>query len=618
MIIPNNEQMAIFESYRTKNNELILGRFEGAWEYREINGDFHCFNVRYGHLTESHKKEFRPFIYKNNKLISTYPYKTRPIYNVNSLIRYPDKLVLLVEGEKTADKVQEFFPEYNVITWMGGTSQAKNADITHLKDKKICLWPDKDESGYKAMEVLKERLRWVASEIGMTNPRSLKINKPSKIGIPGLDVNNCGWDLADLDIEHGEYDFDYIKLMIDESFIEKKQPFDVKSYPQLTESTNPRPLDTTLNFKHLLDFYNIQLKWNIMKRECEATVPGIQFYYEEKDNEVLTYLENLAITHSFKIGRVGQHMDAIALANRYHPVRDWILSKPSTNHEILDIFIKIIKTTDDDLAYLLIKRWMISAIAALFNEGDFVAQGVLVLQGTTGWRKTSFISMLAPQEFKAIKKGSELDPANKDNLIRLAKYWMAELGELGGTINKSESNKLKAHITNELDEARRPYAAKDSQLIRRTIYAGTVNEENFLVDETGNRRWWVISLRECIDTDRIKELDLQQVWRAAYELYLKGERAYLDEDELNRLNKSNEKYEKIDPLAEKLDIFFDWEIPERIEMSATEVLFNIGYDKPDRSLATKMSILLRKRKVPTKKRSVYLMPKMNFNCSKIM
>jgi putative DNA primase/helicase len=224
MIIPTTEQMTIF------------GANNGVWEYRSLDNEFICFVVRYDN---NGKKSFKPFTLQDNKLIPKWfkdengeTVKTRPLYGLPLLKLYPNKNILIVEGEKTADAAQLLFPEYMVLAWMGGSGMAKHVDLSLLSGHKICLWPDNDENGINAMEIIRSRCIDIVDSISIINVSSL-----------GLEPK---WDLADFDSENSEIDFEYIKLLIQESFNQKKI-FDLLSYPHLSEGKNPRPLDTTDN-----------------------------------------------------------------------------------------------------------------------------------------------------------------------------------------------------------------------------------------------------------------------------------------------------------------------------------------------------------------------------------
>jgi putative DNA primase/helicase len=218
---------------------------------------------------------------------------------------------------------------------------------------------------------------------------------------------------------------------------------------------------------------------------------------------------------------------------------------------------------------------------------------VLVLQGKQNIGKTSWIRSLDPVSCAAVREGAILDPANKDDVISVSRYWIVELGELDGTFRKSDIARLKAFITNSTDVVRAAYARKHSQLTRRTAFIATVNEPRFLVDDTGNRRWWTISV-ESINLNH--GLDMQQVWAEAYHYWLNGEQPSLTNGELTLLNIANADYEQIDPLEEKVLEHFNWAEGWRdhqtIMATASEVLHEIGYKTPTKTEATRMGKIL--------------------------
>jgi putative DNA primase/helicase len=275
----------------------------------------------------------------------------------------------------------------------------------------------------------------------------------------------------------------------------------------------------------------------------------------------------------------------------------------------LDEFIGLLKTTTPDLTKILVRKWMISAIEAVFSEKGFAAQGVLVIQGEQGTHKTTFIKSLVDPLLNAVKTGQLLDPSNKDSVLESSNYWIVELGELDSTFRKADIARLKAHITRDMDELRRAYARKSSHMARRTVFAATVNESRFFVDETGNRRWWVLSLTEAINTRH--GLDMKAIWREVYELWQAGENSELDKETLALLNKENEQYSFLDPFEEKLDHHFYWDREPCQWLGATQVLDEIGYDKPTKADLKRMGDILAKRKLNKgtgRRRCSYHMP----------
>jgi predicted P-loop ATPase len=111
-----------------------------------------------------------------------------------------------------------------------------------------------------------------------------------------------------------------------------------------------------------------------------------------------------------------------------------------------------------------------------------------------------------------VKTGLHLDVRNKDTLIRATSCWIGELGEVEMTL-RSNPEWLKAFITAETDRYRVPYGKCDVNYPRRTSFIATCNSDEFLVDETGSRRFWVVALKEKFDLDRLKKFDVKQLWR---------------------------------------------------------------------------------------------------------
>ena len=71
---------------------------------------------------------------------------------------------------------------------------------------------------------------------------------------------------------------------------------------------------------------------------------------------------------------------------------------------------------------------------------------------------------------------------------------------------------------------------------RRSVFAATVNDARFLVDPTGNSRWWTIPVNEV---DYEHGLDMQQVWAQFTVEYENGEEWWLTREEEDLLESHN-------------------------------------------------------------------------------
>ena len=106
----------------------------------------------------------------------------RPLYGLPKLAAMPDALVLLVEGEKTADAAQGYFPHHAALTWSGGSNAVGKADFSPLQGRNVIIWPDNDEPGFAAALELARILESAAQGLTIVQPP---------------DTLPDGWDLAD-------------------------------------------------------------------------------------------------------------------------------------------------------------------------------------------------------------------------------------------------------------------------------------------------------------------------------------------------------------------------------------------------------------------------------------
>jgi predicted P-loop ATPase len=137
-----------------------------------------------------------------------------------------------------------------------------------------------------------------------------------------------------------------------------------------------------------------------------------------------------------------------------------------------------------------------------------------VLNGEQGAGKTSFFRHLALRN-SWFGEGCSIDDRDKDTSRRVITKWISELGEVESTL-KSDISKLKAFVSAQFDSYRLPYGRSDIITPRLTSLCATCNSERYLIDPTGNRRWWSIPFKRKIPRDELLELDALQLWAQIY------------------------------------------------------------------------------------------------------
>ena len=286
-----------------------------------------------------------------------------------------------------------------------------------------------------------------------------------------------------------------------------------------------------------------------------------------------------------------------ATRNKYNPILNAIQSvkwdgKDRIN-QIYDIFKIPADTEEGKYSRVFILKWLKQCVCGLFNDiqNPFSLDIILIFQGKQGIGKTRFFEMLALSS-KFFGEGICLDPRDKDSVIQATSKWISELGELGSTMKK-DMDSVKAFLTKSTDEYRTPYGKASLHYPRMTSFVGTVNDEQFLIDQTGNRRFVTIplSLDLVIDYNtQIKQFNALQLWSQVYEIVKNEDKAScfrLSEDEKRYLEKRNAAFVK--PMkgeCEVLDILEEQQTQEQgyictfKEMTVLQFiqLHNLKYD----------------------------------------
>jgi len=112
----------------------------------------------------------------------------RPLYGLQRLAMFPDRPILLVEGEKTADAAQRLFKNWNVVTWSSGSKAIAKTDWSPIRQRPdIVYWPDNDEPGAKSCATLAAiipALRIVRLPAGLPDKWDLADPVPEGVQLP--------------------------------------------------------------------------------------------------------------------------------------------------------------------------------------------------------------------------------------------------------------------------------------------------------------------------------------------------------------------------------------------------------------------------------------------------
>lgn len=298
----------------------------------------------------------------------------------------------------------------------------------------------------------------------------------------------------------------------------------------------------------------------------------------------------LAIRHGvlLKSGRedIQDIIAEVAEQNEYSPVAEYLRSLPfCMDTSILDRLTENYFGVTKEIYTTFIRKTLIAAVNRALVPGCKV-DTALILHGKQGYKKSTFFSILAGEYFDdSMGAASE-----KDERLKLHRSWFIEWSELERIFGKKDASAAKAFVTSRTDMIRPPYGRDIEDLPRPSIIVATTNQDEFLVDPTGARRFWVIPVQKKIDTIRLSS-ERDAIWAAAMAAFQAGELCYLNDEEELIAEAIAAEFRTSDPWEESIGTF----IENREWVRVADILdhLRIDIDRQDRSHQMRVASILK-------------------------
>lgn len=230
-------------------------------------------------------------------------------------------------------------------------------------------------------------------------------------------------------------------------------------------------------------------------------------------------------------------MSVMAFENKYHPVKQWLGSLPQWDEK--DRIDNLLKTYipcegDDELRAVVGRRFMVALIKRIFEPGC-QSDYLMVLEGLQGIHKSSAFRALIGDEWFS---DASFNVEDKDAVMVIFSKWLIEFGELS-TLDRATAEHTKAFITRRMDRIRAPFDRKARDYPRQCLFVGSTNKDEYLKDDSGNRRYWPFKVDGVCQVEKIKR-DREQLFAEALYYYDIGEVTYLKEPHLEQKMKNQQ------------------------------------------------------------------------------
>jgi hypothetical protein len=215
-----------------------------------------------------------------------------------------------------------------------------------------------------------------------------------------------------------------------------------------------------------------------------------------------------------------------ALRNSFHPVRQYLDGLKWDSVKRIDRWLIDYGSAEETKYVRAVSALMLIAGVRRIRQPGCKFDEMPVLISDQGLDKSSGLKILAVRE-EWFSDNLALHADDKRIIESLRGHWIVEAAELN-RMSKADVGHLKAYLSRSTDRARMSYDRTVTELKRQSITIGTTNEERFLSDQTGNRRYWPIrGVR--FDLKKLRR-DRDQLWAEAAAREAEGASIRLDRE----------------------------------------------------------------------------------------
>lgn len=247
--------------------------------------------------------------------------------------------------------------------------------------------------------------------------------------------------------------------------------------------------------------------------------PGPRAWAAGDEQAVAIWLQREWNMSSVSPVRVFDAVTAIAANNQINPIRQWLLSLEWDGTPRVHRWLTRYAGVEENEYTLAVGSCWLRSVAARGLTPGYKVDSILVFEGNQGIKKSTFFKILGGDFFVSLTTIVG-DRAVQNMMGKL----LVELAELEA-LDRAEISALKGQITREVDRIRLPWGRTAVDVPRTAVLAGSCNRDDYLRDDTGNRRFWPV-VATALDLDALTR-DRDQLLAEAIVQVRRGELTYL-------------------------------------------------------------------------------------------
>lgn len=262
--------------------------------------------------------------------------------------------------------------------------------------------------------------------------------------------------------------------------------------------------------------------------------------------------------------KLNDAIEQVSSDNAFHPIKLYLESLTWDGVPRIDTFLVDYMGAEDN-AYTreVFRKMLLAAVTRIYEPGRkfdtalvfYSEQGVgkstLIQRLSKGWFNDSLTSLSGKESYEAIQFA-----------------WLVELAELSA-LRKSDVEAVKNFISKREDTYRGAYARRVKTHKRQCVFFGSTNDDEFLKDATGNRRFFPVSVKRTRKTRIIFEPEfdaiVDQLWAEAMEGYMLGEALTLSDEAEAIAGGTREEFTERTPIQGLIEEYLDRLFPADYE-----------------------------------------------------